>query len=47
MTAKELLLDPSTMHADENPDEKNYSYVAVSEKNLTEIMNEIKKAELN
>ena len=46
MTAKEMKPDISTMHTERNADIKDYSYVAVSENNLKEIMNEIKKAEL-
>ena len=44
MTAKELKLDTSTYTTDNDPAE--YSYVAVSEKNLLEIMNEIRNANI-
>lgn len=45
MTAKELKLDRSTYEDGKDP--KDYSYVAVSETNLKEIMNEIKKAKID
>lgn len=45
MTAKELKLDSSTYTYGKDP--VDYSYVAVSEKNLLEIMDEIRKAELD